>query len=146
MRFSLIDRVTEHEPGVRLQAAKLVTSAEEYLGDHFPSFPVLPGVMMLEALAQAGRRLAAEAPEEPATGPLVVEEVRNVRYAAFVQPGQALEVEVTLKKRDGDKWSMQGVGTVEGKTAVQARFTLAPLPPGVVSEPHEQSETGDQHE
>lgn len=127
MRFKLIDRVIEHEPGVRLRAVKLVTSAEEYLADHFPSFPVLPGVMMLEALAQAGRRLAAEAPQEPAQ-PLVVEEVRNVRYAAFVQPGQALEVEVTLRNREGEAWSMQGVGTVEGKTAVQARFTLAPLP------------------
>ena len=128
MRFRLIDRVIEHEPGVRLKAVKLVTSAEEYLGDHFPTFPVLPGVMMLEALAQAGRRLAAGAPDAPAAGPLVVEEVRNVRYAAFVQPGQALEVEVTLRSRDGEAWSMQGVGTVEGKTAVQARFTLAPLP------------------
>lgn len=128
MRFSLIDRVIEHEPGVRLKATKLVTSAEEYLADHFPAFPVLPGVMMLEALAQAGRRLASEAPEGASSEPLVVREVRNVRYAAFVQPGQALEVEVTLRGREGEAWSMQGVGTVEGRTAVQARFTLAPVP------------------
>ena len=128
MRFTLVDRVIEHEPGVRLKAVKVVTSAEEYLGDHFPSFPVLPGVMMLEALAQAGRRLAERAPDDPATRPLVVEEVRNVRYAAFVQPGQALEVEVTLRGREGGRWSMQGVGSVEGKTAVQARFTLGPVP------------------
>src|SRR4051812_18814442 len=57
MRFELIDRVLERGPG-RLVAMKNVTSAEEYLGDHFPGFPVLPGVMMLEALVQAGRLLA----------------------------------------------------------------------------------------
>lgn len=126
MKFELIDRVTHHEPGVRLTAVKNVTAAEEYLADHFPSFPVLPGVMMLEALAQAGRRLAGAM--EAAPDPLVVEEVRNVRYAAFVQPGRSLDVAVTLRSRDGDRFHFQGTGSVEGETAVQARFTLAPVP------------------
>lgn len=129
MRFDLIDRVLDLQPGVSLKAVKNVTTAEEYLGDHFPAFPVLPGVMMLETLAQAGRRLVASMDDEArALGPLVVEEVRNVRYAAFVQPGQALEVEVTLRQREGDRFSFQGMGTVEGATAVQARFTLGPVP------------------
>ena len=54
MRFSLIDRIVELEPGVRITAVKSLTMAEEYLADHFPHFPVMPGVLMLEALTQAG--------------------------------------------------------------------------------------------
>src|SRR5690349_1993879 len=54
MRFTLIDRIVELEPGARIKAIKALSMAEEYLGDHFPKFPVLPGVLMLEALTQAG--------------------------------------------------------------------------------------------
>src|SRR5262245_9060147 len=56
MHFDLVDRILEQPPD-RIVTLKHVTSAEEYLGDHFPSFPVLPGVMMLEAMVQAGRRM-----------------------------------------------------------------------------------------
>ena len=54
MRFTLIDRIVELEQGARITAVKSVSLAEEYLRDHFPRFPVLPGVMMLEAMTQAG--------------------------------------------------------------------------------------------
>ena len=53
MRFTLLDRVVAIEPGKSITAVKSVTLAEEYLGDHFPRFPVLPGVLMLEAMTQA---------------------------------------------------------------------------------------------
>ena len=52
MRFTLIDRIVELEPGARITATKSLTMAEEYLGDHFPNFPVMPGVLMLEAMTQ----------------------------------------------------------------------------------------------
>lgn len=126
MRFELIDRVLEQTDD-RLVAVKCVTAAEEYLGDHFPGFPVLPGVMMLESLVQAARRLVEPGRPADAT-PLVVTGVRNVRYAAMVKPGQSLRVEVALRKRDGDAYEFQGQGSVEGQTAVQGRFTLTPLP------------------
>jgi 3-hydroxyacyl-[acyl-carrier-protein] dehydratase len=132
VRFVLIDRVLERQPD-RLVAIKNVTAAEEYLGDHFPGFPVLPGVMMLEALVQAGRTLLAgidPAPERP----LVLAEVRNIRYGNMVRPGQSLRVEVSLKsggKPGGDGgepgWEFTGTGTVDGQVAVQGRFTLKPL-------------------
>ena len=133
MRFELVDQVVTREPG-RLVATKNVTAAEEYLGDHFPGFPVLPGVLMLEALVQAARRLlaggaAGEGPDEPVTAPepLVLAQVRNIRYGSMVRPGQCLQVEVTLRREVDGEWEFDGVGRVEDQVAVQGRFRLAPL-------------------
>ena len=109
-----------------LTGIKTVTAAEEYLADHFPGFPVLPGVMMLEAMVQAGRLFVAGS-DEPPGGPLVVTRVRNVRYGNMVRPGQALEVKVSLRKQDETGFEFQGEGTVEGQLAVQGRFRLEPL-------------------
>ncbi|MFP4144953.1 MAG: 3-hydroxyacyl-ACP dehydratase FabZ family protein [Phycisphaeraceae bacterium] len=125
MRFEMIDRVTGREEG-RLTAVRSVTSGEEYLADHFPGFPVLPGVLMLEALVQAARRLVAEA-DNPPVLPLVIEQVRNVRYGQMVRPGQTLKIDVTLRRQDETGYEFQGKGMVEGDVAVQGRFRLAPL-------------------
>ena len=125
MRFDLIDRVLACE-GDSITAAKAVTVAEEYLADHFPGFPVLPGVMMLETLVQAGRRLVAGREDAP-HAPLVVGEVRNVKYGNMVRPGQTLRVEVKLRKRDDAGFAFEGVGQVDNQVAVKGRFTLVPL-------------------
>lgn len=125
MKFDLIDRVT-HRNADSLSAVKNVSAAEEYLGDHFPGFPILPGVMMLETLVQAARHFAAHSDDPPAT-PLVIQEVRNVKYAGMVKPGQTLDVTVKLRKRDGHRYDFQGVGKVGDTTAVQGRFSLQPL-------------------
>lgn len=129
MRFELIDRVLERTSD-GLVAVKCVTTAEEYLADHFPGFPVLPGVIMLEVLTQAGRAFLAADPRgdgksEP--GPFVLSEARNVRYSSMIRPGQSLRVQVTLRKHDQDEWEFDGVGTVDDRTAVQGRIRLAPL-------------------
>ncbi len=135
MRFRLIDQVLERASD-RVVAVKCVTAAEEYLDDHFPGFPVLPGVMMLEALVQAGRQLVGGlasdgddggATTPPAGGPLVLTDVRNVRYSSMVRPGESLRVEVTLRARDEQGWELEGVGTVGDQTAVQGRFRLTPF-------------------
>ena len=126
VRFDLIDRVLEQTDD-RLTAVKNVTAAEEYLGDHFPGFPVLPGVMMLETLVQAARKLVeADAAASDRT-PLVVADVRNVKYGNMVRPGQSLQVEVTLRGRDDTGYDFQGVGRVDDQVAVQGRFRLTPL-------------------
>jgi 3-hydroxyacyl-[acyl-carrier-protein] dehydratase len=125
MRFELIDRVLDRH-GDSLTGVKAVTACEEYLADHFPGFPVLPGVMMLEALVQAARLLVADRPDAP-DRPLVVTQVRNVRYGNMVRPGQALQVQVTLRKHDEGGYDFQGIGTVDEQTAVQGRFRLEPL-------------------
>jgi 3-hydroxyacyl-[acyl-carrier-protein] dehydratase len=124
MRFELVDHVVEQSPE-RLIAVKVLSAAEEYLQDHFEGFPVMPGVMMLEALVQAGRKLV-EARGGSADGPWVVQQVRNIRYAAMVRPGQALRLEVTLRDADDTAgvYQLQGVGVVDDQQAVQGRFTL----------------------
>ena len=130
MRFQLIDRVLERDND-RLVAIKNVTSAEEYLADHFPGFPVLPGVLMLETLVQAGRLLIEGVDSKPDKdlddGPLVLADVRSVRYGNMVRPGQSLRVEVKLRGSDQDRWDLSGVGRVEEQVAVQGRFSLKPF-------------------
>jgi 3-hydroxyacyl-[acyl-carrier-protein] dehydratase len=121
LKFDLVDKVLEQSAD-RIVTVKAVTSAEEYLGDHFPGFPVLPGVMMLESLVQAARRLA-DSPEN-----LVVSDVRNVRYGNMVRPGESLRVEVTVRSHDESGWEFMGVGTVDGQVAVQGRFKLSKIP------------------
>ncbi len=123
MRFDLVDSVVESS-AQRVVTVKNVTAAEEYLADHFPSFPVLPGVMMLESLVQAARKLLAGG---VGGGPWVVAEVRNVRYGNMVRPGQQLRVTVELLKSEGDRHTFQGRGEVESSTAVQGRFVLRPV-------------------
>jgi 3-hydroxyacyl-[acyl-carrier-protein] dehydratase len=125
LRFELIDRVLETQED-SLTGVKVVSAAEEYLADHFPGFPVLPGVMMLEALVQAGRLFIAGRPEA-SDRPMVVTEVRNVRYGNMVRPGEALTVKVALRKHEGAGYEFQGTGTVGQQTAVRGRFRLEPL-------------------
>ncbi|MHC4995282.1 MAG: 3-hydroxyacyl-ACP dehydratase FabZ family protein [Planctomycetota bacterium] len=123
MKFDLVDQILEQDDS-SIVTVKNVTAAEEYLGDHFPSFPILPGVMMLESMVQAARKLL-QATSGP--GPWVLAEVRNVRYGNMVRPGQQLRVAVEIKKTTDDEHLMQGIGTVDENTAVQGRFVLRPV-------------------
>ncbi|MEM6553010.1 MAG: beta-hydroxyacyl-ACP dehydratase [Planctomycetota bacterium] len=124
MKFELIDQVEDISDD-RIVAVKAVTAAEEYLGDHFPGFPILPGVLMLEVMVQAGQRLAQRRGD--ADTAWVVRDVRNVRYGGMVRPGQVLRVDVKLRSQDDTGIDLQGTGTVDGETAVQGRFRLEPL-------------------
>lgn len=125
MKFELIDIVIELEED-RIVAAKNVTSAEEYLADHFPTFPVLPGVMMLETLVQAGRILLKKS-KDTGDMPMIMAQARNIRYGNMVKPGQTLQVEVTCKGEKDGLWQMVGIGKVDGNVAVQGKFALKAL-------------------
>lgn len=136
MRFRLIDSVLEASED-RVVAVKQVTAAEEYLQDHFPTFPVLPGVFMVEAMAQAARALL----ERRGLGErFAIGSVRAVKYGAFVRPGETLRVEViALSGPDNaGAFEFRGAGTVlaagemagpESRNAVSGRFTLRPVNP-----------------
>ena len=124
MRFTLIDRIVELEPGVQITAVKTLTMAEEYLGDHFPRFPVMPGVLMLEAMTQAGAWLV-RVTEDFAHSMVVLKEVNNVKYGQFVEPGQTLTVSAKIFRQDEKETKLKVQGTVEGNVTVSGRIVLA---------------------
>ena len=96
MRFCLLDRI-EQVTDDRLVAVKVVSQAEEYLADHFPTFPVLPGVLMLEAAVQAATWLTLwRSRFSFSVG--VLKAARNIRYGRFVMPGQLLRMTAEYEK------------------------------------------------
>jgi 3-hydroxyacyl-[acyl-carrier-protein] dehydratase len=123
MRFTLIDRITRLEPNGKITAVKNLSLAEEYLADHFPGFPVMPGVLMLEAMTQASAWLI-RASEDFAHSVVLLKEARNVKYAQFVEPGQTLEVTAEVIEQDGRQTKLKAQGTVAGQSAVSARLVL----------------------
>ena len=123
MKFNLIDRI-ESLSDERIVAVKYVSLAEEYLADHFPTFPVLPGVMMLEALTQAAAWVMHRRTDF-ACSMAVLKEARNVKYGTFVAPGGALRVDVELNKTTDSGAMFKATGTVGDAVAVQARIELA---------------------
>jgi 3-hydroxyacyl-[acyl-carrier-protein] dehydratase len=124
MRFSLIDRITELEPCVRITAVKTLTMTEEYLADHFPHFPVMPGVLMLEALTQTGAWLI-RASEDFAHSMVVLRQANNVKFAQFVEPGQTLTITAEVLKFDDGQVKLKAYGTVCGRIILNARLALA---------------------
>ena len=123
MRFSLIDSIDELEPGVRISAVKVLSMAEEYLADHFPGFPVMPGVLMLVAMTQAGAWLV-RASEDFEHSMVVLKEARNVKYGQFVEPGQTLAVSAEIVSQTDRETVFKARGTVDGRTTVGGRLTL----------------------
>jgi len=130
MHFDLVDRVLEQSAD-RIVTIKHVSAAEEYLQDHFPTFPVLPGVMMLEAMVQAGRKLASQGRTDPT--PLVLGRVRALKYGKFVKPGATLQVRVErAKPATGDEHDLKGEvlliepGSAAPEVACSGRLTLRP--------------------
>ncbi len=99
MHFNLIDRVLERTES-QIVTLKHVSSAEEYLQDHFPSFPVLPGVMMLEAMTQASRSFLD--PDNASQLPWVLTQARALKYGSFVRPGASIRVTMTKHKENDD--------------------------------------------
>jgi 3-hydroxyacyl-[acyl-carrier-protein] dehydratase len=123
VKFNLVDKIEELGER-RIVAVKYVSLAEEYLADHFPTFPVLPGVLMLEALVQAAGWLLHRQ-RGFACSMAVLREARNVKYGAFVAPGNALRVAVEMLATTDAGATFKGSGTVGESQAVQARLELA---------------------
>lgn len=123
MRFCQLDQITLFEPGVRIEASKRLRADEDYLRDHFPRFAVMPGVLMLEALTQAGM-LLARATEGYRAGLVYLEAAKSVKFSDFVQPGQVLLISAEIIKRDGDTTLLKASGRKEESVAVNGRLLL----------------------
>jgi 3-hydroxyacyl-[acyl-carrier-protein] dehydratase len=124
MRFHLIDRIDACEPGKALRATKLLALGEEYLADHFPKCPVMPGVLMLQAVVEAASWLwrATTDYRHPV---VVLRDVKSVKYGTFMLPGRRMDVSVELTKQDGDTATFKGKGTNDaGQQTVAAQFVL----------------------
>ena len=124
MRFALVDRIEELEPGKAITVSKNLSLAEEYLADHFPSFPVLPGVLMLQVAIEAASWLV-RVTNDFAHSMVVLREARQVRYGNFVSPGECLKVTVKAKRIEQTKSTFRAVGTCEDIRSLQANLELS---------------------
>ena len=123
MKFILIDRITELVPGERICAVKALSLAEEYLADHFPTFPVMPGVLIFQALVEASAWLVRET-EGYAHSMLLLAEAKNVTYKSFVSPGQTLEVTVEAKGIQPAASRFVGTGRCGETEMIKAHWSL----------------------
>lgn len=123
MRFSQLDRILELDKGVSIKAVKCLSLSEEYLNDHFPRFPVMPGVLMLESMFQASMWLVRETNDfEHST--VVLREAKAMKFQKFVQPGGSLVVDAEIKKMDDSITKLKVSGTIDGEASVSGRLTI----------------------
>jgi 3-hydroxyacyl-[acyl-carrier-protein] dehydratase len=123
MRFRFIDRIVEIQPSRSIVAIKQLRPDEDYLRDHFPQFPVMPGVLMLESMFQASMWLVRHS-EQFRSGVVVLKEARNIKFADFVVPGRTLRIAAEITKQDARFTTLKAEGTVDGATAVSGRVVL----------------------
>jgi len=134
--FLLIDRVIEIERKKRIVAIKNVTATEPHFQGHFPDRPIMPGVLEIEAMAQAGAALLLREIPNHHTKLTVFTGIERARFRRQVIPGDQLRLEVSVIVWRGNAVKMQGKATVDGKVACEATISCCLVDmPGVKSEP-----------
>ena len=123
MRFSQLDRIVALEKGQSIVAVKCLSLSEEYLQDHFPRFPVMPGVLMLESMFQASMWLA-RATHDFKYSSVMLRETRSLKFQGFVQPGDSLEVKAEIKSQKDNLIKLKVSGTVDGKPCTSGRLVV----------------------
>lgn len=123
----LVDRILEVETGKKCRGLKNVTINEAFFQGHFPGRPVMPGVLIVEAIAQAGAILLLADPDNKGKIPLI-SGIENVRFRQPVRPGDQLIAEVELEWYRNSFGKFKGVGTVDGEVVatVELTFKLTP--------------------
>jgi UDP-N-acetylglucosamine acyltransferase len=131
----LVDAVLEHQPGVRLVAVKNVTVSEEFFQGHFPGAPMMPGVLMIEALTQVAGVLLLEQASAPATARAALRGVNNAKFRRQVVPGDRLRLEVTLGRTRSRLAKAQGAAYVGEQIVAEAELLLGVEPGGATIDP-----------
>jgi beta-hydroxyacyl-ACP dehydratase FabZ len=122
--FVLVDRIIEIDPEHKIVGIKNVSINENFFQGHFPNHPVMPGVLICEALAQVGAIFAHNARGGRDEDKIfVLTGLDKVKFKRPVEPGDQLRLEVTCLKRRGSFWKLHGVASVEGKLVAQAEIS-----------------------
>jgi UDP-N-acetylglucosamine acyltransferase len=121
----LVDAITHHEPGRRVVAVKNVSVSEDFFQGHFPGEPLLPGVLMIETLAQVATVLILHAPGGEAVDRVWLRGVDDAKFRRQVVPGDRLQLEVTMGARRGTLARARGVATIEGSIVAEAHLVMA---------------------
>lgn len=122
--FLLIDTIEELEPGVKAVAKKCVSYNEPYFAGHFPKEPVMPGVLIIEAMAQAGAAAILSKPENKGKTAYFAG-INNAKFKRKVLPGDVLILELEIIKEKGPMGIGRGTAKVDGKIAATAELTFA---------------------
>lgn len=123
MRFSQLDRINSLELGKSITAVKCLSLSEAYLEDHFPRFPVMPGVLMVESMFQASMWLV-RATERFTKSTVVLREAKSMKFQGFVQPGDSLVVTCEIKSVEGSVYNLKVAGEINNKPSTGGRMIV----------------------
>src|SRR5512142_221417 len=121
--FLLVDRIVEMEPRKRIVGLKNVTMNEDFFSGHFPGYPIMPGVLIIEAMAQTGAVLVLREIPDRASKLAVFAAIDEARFRRPVVPGDQLRIEMEVLALRPTICKMKGVATVDGKVAAEAHIT-----------------------
>jgi 3-hydroxyacyl-[acyl-carrier-protein] dehydratase len=130
MRYLLLDRILTLRPPESATAIKCVSLSDDVFVDHFPGHPVMPGALLIEALAQLGGVLVEATQREKGRDDLhaILTMVDRARFRQMVRPGDRVELEALGMANSEDGGKIRGVAMVDGKLAVEAELTFALMP------------------
>lgn len=127
--FLLVDRIVEIDGDQRIVGIKNVTVNEGFFQGHFPHHPVMPGVLVCEAMAQVAAIMAYQVGgDSNGNKVFVLTGLDGVKFKRAVEPGDQLRLELVCLKRRGSFWKMRGTATVEGKVVAQAEISAMEIP------------------
>ena len=127
MRHFWLDRITQLEPGVRATGVKAVALSEDQFNDHFPGNPVLPGVYLLEGLAQTAGVLLQRSDFEHRLALMAT--IERARFTGFARPGDQVTLEVEIESLEGGYARVRGTASVRERPIASARLTFKMVPP-----------------
>jgi len=122
VRFVMVDRIESLDPGVRAVGIKNVTMSEDFLTYHFPDNPVMPGMLILEAMIQLGNWLIAVSSDFKLKG--ILDRVERAKFKSVVRPGDKIEIEVLITRTAEEKVFLSGKAKVDGSVTSIAEFSL----------------------